>query len=141
LASVLYIITNLERMGDHAEGIADINQLLGDEPLPRRVGYISAMAGRAVSTLRDTLRACVELDVDAARRICEADYEVDRLQDSVYEDCFREMIARPETIQRNTYLIWTSHNIERIADRCTNTCERVTYLVTGRMEEINVSRY
>jgi phosphate transport system protein len=51
------------------------------------------------------------------------------------------MVADPSTIQRNTYLLWTAHNIERIADRCTNIAERVIYTVTGRMEEINSSKY
>jgi phosphate transport system protein len=141
LASILYIITDLERIADHAEGIAKINLMLSDEPLPRRLGYIPAMADRAVTMLRDSLKAYIEHDIDNARRICDADDEVDRLQDSVYDESIKAMIADPATIQRNTYLIWCAHNLERIADRCTNICERVVYLVTGRMEEINVSKY
>jgi phosphate transport system protein len=141
LASVLYIITDIERIADHAEGIARINLMMGDEPLPRRLGYIPAMSDRAVTMLRDSLKAYIEHDVDSARRICDADDEVDRLQDAVYDDCIKGMISDPTTIQRNTYLLWTAHNLERIADRCTNICERVIYLVTGRMEEINVSKY
>lgn len=141
LASILYIITDLERIADHAEGIARINLLLGDEPVPRRLGFIPAMADRAVAMLRDSLKAYIERDVDAARRICDADDEVDRLQDAVYDECIQQMIADHTTIQRNTYMIWTAHNLERIADRCTNICERVIYLVTGHMVEINVSKY
>jgi phosphate transport system protein len=141
LVSMLFIITDLERIADHAEGIARINVMLGDEPLPRRLGYIPAMADRAVTMLRDSLKAYIERDIDSARRICEADDEVDRLQDSVYDECFSAMVADPATVQRNTYMLWTSHNIERIADRCTNIAERVIYLVTGNMQEINVSKY
>jgi phosphate transport system protein len=141
VASVLYIITDLERIADHAEGIARINTLMEAEPLPRKLGYIPAMADRAVAMLRDSLKAYIELDVDSARQICCADDEVDRLQDSVYDDCIQAMIANPATIQRNTYLLWTAHNLERIADRCTNICERVVYTVTGHMDELNVSRY
>ncbi|WBL36770.1 phosphate signaling complex protein PhoU [Tepidiforma flava] len=141
LASILYIITDLERIADHAEGIARINTMMEPEPLPRRLGYIPAMADRAVAMLRDSLKAYIEMDVDAAVQICNADDEVDRLQDSVYEDCIQQMVANPATIQRNTYLLWTAHNIERIADRCTNICERVVYTVTGHMDELNVSRY
>jgi phosphate transport system protein len=141
LASVLYIITDLERIADHAEGIAKINLMLGDEPLPRRLGYIPAMADRAIAMLRNSLKAYIDHDVAMARQICDADDEVDRLQDSVYDDCIKAMIDDPSTIQRNTYLIWTAHNLERIADRCTNICERVVYTATGHMEEINVSKY
>jgi phosphate transport system protein len=141
LISILYIITDLERIADHAEGIARINMLLHDEPLPRRLGYIPAMADRAVAMLRETLKAYIDHDVELARRVCDADDEVDRLQDSVYDETVRTMIDDPSTIQRNTYMLWTSHNLERIADRCTNIAERVIFLVTGRMEEINVSKY
>ena len=141
LISILYIVTDLERIADHAEGIARINILLGDEPLPRKLGYLPGMADRAVNMLRDTLKAYIEHDVDLARRVCDADDEVDRLQDSVYEETTSAMIRDSSTIQRNTYILWTSHNLERIADRCTNIAERVIFLVTGRMEEINVSKY
>ncbi len=141
LVSVLYIVTDLERIADHAEGVAKINLMMGPEPLPRRLGLLPAMADRAVAMLRDTLKAYIERDVEAARRICEADDEVDRLQDRVYDEAFKAMIADPSTIQRNTYLIWASHNFERIADRCTNICERIIYTVTGQMEETNVSKY
>ncbi len=140
--SALMIITDLERIGDHAEGIASINLRLGEaEDVPRRMGYIPAMADRAIAMLRDSLNAYVERNVDEARRVCDADDEVDRLQDAVYDEAFRGMIEDPTKIERNTYYLWTSHNLERIADRCTNICERVIYLVTGRMEEINVSKY
>ncbi len=141
LLSILYITTDLERIGDHAEGIAKINMMMGDEPLPRKLSYIPSMADRAVSMLRDSMKAFIDENVDFARQICDADDEVDRLQDSVYDDCIQMMINDPSTIQRNTYLVWTAHNLERIADRCTNICERTIFLVTGRMEEINISKY
>ena len=51
------------------------------------------------------------------------------------------MIEDPSTITRATYLMWVAHNLERIADRATNICERVAFMVTGRMEEFNVSKY
>jgi phosphate transport system protein len=141
LVSMLFIITDLERMADHAEGIARINVLLGDEPIPRRLGYIPSMSDRAVAMLRDSLKAYLEHDVDLAQRVAQADDELDSLQDSVYDECTRAMVADPTSIQRNTYLLWTSHNLERIGDRCTNICERVIYMVTGKMEETNISTY
>jgi phosphate transport system protein len=141
LASILYIVTDLERIADHAEGIAKINLMLADEALPRKLGYIPSMADRSIAMLRNSMRAFLTRDVDLARQICDADDEVDRLQDSVYAECFKTMIEDPTSVERQTYLLWTSHNLERIADRCTNICERVIYTVTGRMQEINVSKY
>lgn len=144
LISALYIITDLERMADHAEGIARINLLLGNETeLPRELGYIPTMGELAITMLRDSLKAYIESDINEARRICDADDEVDRLQDAVYAESFESMIADNSTIQDNTYRLWTAHNFERIADRCTNICERVIFIVTGSMTEATrgVSKY
>ena len=86
------------------------------------------------------MKAYIEDDVEEARRICDADDEVDALQDQVYEERIQAMIDQPSAIKTNTHVIWAAHNLERIADRCTNICERIIFKVTGRMEEINVSQ-
>ena len=144
LISALYIITDLERIADHAEGIARINIMLGDDSeLPRQLGYIPKMGELSTTMLRDCLKAYIDSDINEARRICEADDEVDRLQDAVYTEAFKNMIDDNSTIQDNTYLLWTAHNLERIADRCTNICERIIFIVTGSMSEASrrVSKY
>lgn len=141
LVSVLFITQELERIADHAEGIARINIMMGPEPLPRRLGYIPSMADRAVQMLRDSLKAYLDHDVDLARKVCDADDEVDRLYDTIQADTIQGMISNPATVERSTYIVWTCHNLERIADRCTNIAERVIYLVTGQLVEINVSTY
>jgi phosphate transport system protein len=141
LVAVLFIANELERMADHAEGIGRINTMLGADPLPRPLGEIEEMATRAGDMLRRALTAFVDRDDAAARQICNEDDAIDELYDRSYHALIREMIARPADIQPITYLIWTSHNLERIADRVTNICERVIFMVTGRLEEINVSRY
>ncbi len=141
LVAVLFIATELERMADHAEGIARINLMLGEEPLPRSLGDTVEMAERSNDMLRRTLTAFVERDADAARLICDEDDAVDALYDRSYHGFIQEIVATPADVERITYMIWTSHNLERIADRVTNICERVIFMVTGQLEEINVSRY
>jgi phosphate transport system protein len=141
LVAVLFIATELERMADHAEGIARINLMLSDEPLPPVIGDIAEMAAKAGDMLRRALTAFVERDDRAARLICDEDDQIDALYDSSYQTLVQEMIRTPADVQRITYLIWTCHNLERIADRVTNICERVIFMVTGQLEEINVSRY
>ncbi|MHB1417890.1 MAG: phosphate signaling complex PhoU family protein, partial [Chloroflexota bacterium] len=69
------------------------------------------------------------------------DDEIDALYDQIYHELLGFMIEDPRTIERATYLLWATHNLERIADRVTNICERVVFLVTGHMEEMNVSSY
>lgn len=141
LAAVLVLITELERMGDYAEGIAKINILLGDEPLLKPLIDIPRMAQKATDMLRRSLQAFINRDAEAARAICNEDDEVDDLWNQVYRELLTFMIQDPRTINRATYLIWVAHNLERIADRVTNICERTVFLVTGRMEEMNVSKY
>jgi len=141
ILAILFIANELERMADHAEGIGRINLMLGDEPLPRPLGDIMEMSTRAQDMLRRALTSFVDRDDEAARLICDEDDAIDKLYDSSYHDLIQEMIKNPADVQRITYLIWTSHNLERIADRVTNICERVIFMVTGQLEEINVSRY
>jgi len=141
LVAVLFIATELERMADHAEGIGRINLMLGEEPLPRPLGDTVEMAERSGGMLRRALTAFIERDAEAARLICDEDDAVDVLYDRSYHAFIQEIVATPADVERITYMIWTSHNLERIADRVTNICERVIFMVTGQLEEINVSRY
>ena len=141
LVAVLFIATELERMADHAEGIGRINLMLGEEPLPRALGDTVEMAARSGDMLRRALTAFVQHDAEAARLICDEDDAVDALYDRSYHAFIQEIVATPTDVERITYMIWTSHNLERIADRVTNICERVIFMVTGQLEEINVSRY
>ena len=141
IASALNIITDLERMGDHAEGICKINIMLGEEPLVKPLIDIPRMAAKANDMLSRSLEALVARDVEKAKAVSHEDDEVDALHDQVVSELIRFMIEDPRTIQRALYLTWVSHNLERIADRVTNICERVVYIVTGEMEEINASKY
>lgn len=141
IVAVLHIIVDLERMADHAEGIARITLMIGSEPLLKPLIDVPRMAEKGVSMLRRSLEAFVNWDAETARRICNEDDEVDGLYDQVYRELLTYMIADPTTINRATNLLWVAHNLERIADRVTNICERVVYMVTGRMEEMNVSKY
>jgi phosphate transport system protein len=139
--SVLHIIVDLERMGDHAEGTAKIALMLADEPALKPYIDIPKMAQIAIEMLMEALEAFKLRDEAAARRIVERDDEVDALYDLVYRELLEIMIHDPSTIDRATHLTWVAHNLERIADRATNICERVVFLVSGRIEELNVSKY
>jgi phosphate transport system protein len=141
MIAMLSIITDLERMGDHAEGIAKIVIMVGNEPLVKPLTDIPKMAEIAAGMLQKSLDAFIKRDAQAARAICVDDDKVDKLHEQVYHDLLKYMIEDPTTITRATYLIWASHNIERIADRVTNICERIVYLSGGKMTEIKVSSY
>ena len=141
LIAVLHIIVDLERMGDHAEGSAKVAIMLATDPPLKPYIDIPRMAEIAVRMLRASLEAFKQRDVDAARAICDQDDEVDMLYDQVYRELLVYMLNDPKTFERATHVTWVAHNLERIADRVTNICERVVYMVQGKIEELNVSKY
>ena len=140
LMAVLHIATELERIGDYAEGIAKISVMMGDEPSLKPLIDIPRMAEKAITMLQHSLDALVDRDETAAMVVCTDDDEVDDLYDQIYRELLTYMIQDPATIQRATYLLWVAHDLERIADRATNIAERVIFLVTGRLTDINVSK-
>src|SRR6266568_6308440 len=137
LAAILHIVTDLERMGDYAAGIAHICVEIGDQPHIKPLIDIPRMADKAVSMLRRALDAFVERDVIAAEAIAAEDDEVDALYQQVYRELLTIMLANPRTIDQATHLLWVAHNLERVADRVQNICERVVFVVTGRMQEFS----
>lgn len=141
IISALNIISEVERIGDHAEGIAKIVLMIGDEPPLKPLIDIPRMTEKTVDMLHRSLDTFVKGDADNARKIVTEDDEVDNLYDQVFRELLTFMAEDPKTITRATRLIWVAHNLERSADRVTNICERVVYMVTGKMEEIGVSKY
>jgi len=141
LVAILHIAVELERMGDYAEGIGKISLLMGEEPPLKPLVDIPRMAEKAAIMLRNSLDALVNRDVVAAMGVCNADDEVDALYDQVYRELLTYMIEDPKSIRRATHLLWVAHDLERVADRATNIAERVIYLVTGKMQDLNVSKY
>jgi phosphate transport system protein len=141
IIAVLYIIVDLERIADHAAGIAKIAIMIGDEPPLKPLIDIPRMAERATDMLHRSLDAFVEHDADAARQISAEDDEIDSLYDQVFRELLVFMMEDARTVTRATRLIWVAHNLERTADRVTNICERVVFTVTGKIEEMEVSKY
>mgnify|MGYP000885089432 CR=1 FL=1 len=139
LIAILHLSVELERMGDYAEGIAKISISMGDEPPLKPLIDIPRMADKATDMLRRGLDSLVNRDVVEAASLGVEDDEVDALYDQIYRELLTFMLEDPKAIQRATYLLWVAHNLERIADRATNIGERVIYLVTGKLTDINVS--
>lgn len=134
IIAILNIIVDLERIGDHAEGIARIAIMIGDEPPLKPLIDIPRMAERTQEMLHKAIDSFVEHNADLARSVCQMDDEVDDLYNQVFRELLTFMLADPRTINRATRLIWAAHNLERSADRVTNICERVVFIVTGNIE-------
>jgi len=138
LAGVLEIVTELERMGDYAKGIARIAIMMDQEPLLKPLTEISRMAEKTRNMLHRALEAFVQRDAAPARSISAEDDEVDALYNQVYRGLLSIAMADPGTIDQATHLLSVAHNLERTSDRVINICERVIFTVTGEMVELDV---
>ena len=141
IAAVIHIVTDLERMADHAAGIAKIALQTAEQAPLKPLVDIPRMSEIARTMLHDAITAFIDDDQAAARAIVARDDEVDALYEQIYRELLTFMLADPKTIDQATHLLWAAHNLERIADRVTNICERVVFAATGQLEELAVSTY
>ena len=137
ISAVISIASELERMGDYAEGIAKIAIRGANEPLLKPVADIPGMAERAQGMLHEALDAFVNRDVEAARKLAAEDHEVDELTLQVQNELLEYMQRDPGNIERALHLIFVAHNLERLADRTTNIAERLIFVVTGEVVDLN----
>lgn len=136
--AMMNIIVDLERMGDHAEGIAEMVLRMADEPPLRPLPDLTRMAAACRDMLRHALDAFVARDPDMARQVARQDDEIDQFYNQIFRIILSYMIEDPKVITRATYMLWAAHNLERIGDRVTNISERVVFMTTGQMKELNV---
>ncbi|MCF6278544.1 MAG: phosphate signaling complex protein PhoU [Anaerolineales bacterium] len=137
LASVLEVAGELERMGDYAKGIAKINILMSEKSLLKPLVDLPRMAEKSADMLHRALTAFTTEDVALAKSIPPEDDEIDALYTQVYRELMTCVIADPTGIERANWLLWAAHNLERVADRVTNICERTVFVATGEMTEID----
>jgi len=137
LAAMLEIITELERIGDYAKGISKVAIRLADDDTPIPIREISAMADKATSMLHRALGAFVSEDLSAAYAISKEDEEVDEQYRTIYRKVVQNMIKNPEKIDHADQVLWVIHNLERTADRVTNICERIVFVVSGELLELD----
>lgn len=137
LAAMLEIITELERIGDYAKGISKVAIRLADDDTLIPIREISAMADKATSMLHRALSAFVSEDLAAAYAISKEDEEVDEQYRTIYRKVVQNMIKNPEKIDHADQVLWVIHNLERTADRVTNICERIVFVVSGELLELD----
>lgn len=139
LASILEVAGEMERMGDYAKGIARICLMLNGVSTVRMQGDIEKMSEIAVGMMHKAVGAFVSFDAENARQIPEEDDLVDTLHNKIYRELVEMMFADPSIIDRANQIMWVAHNLERMADRVANICERTIYVVTGKLVELDVS--
>lgn len=137
LAAILEVITELERMGDYAKGIAKISLRVGNSPLTLWMREFSTMASLSVDMLHRALGAFIAGNAQVAYQIPKEDDQVDELYNKAYRSLVSAMIADPQMVDQANLMMWVAHNLERMADRVTNICERTVFIVTGELMEMD----
>src|SRR5579885_3091113 len=136
LVTIQLVINELERMGDHAVGVARNAIRLAAQPPVKAVVDLSEMAKLVRQQVRDAIQAFVDVNIVDAREICSRYDEVDHLYRQIFEELLASM-RDAENVPQATSLLFVAHDLERIEDRVTNICEDVIYMVTGEIEELN----
>jgi len=131
LVTLLYIITELERIGDYASGISKLTVKIGDDEHVKPLIDIPRMKDHALNMIKGSTKAYINRDEKMARKIHSDDDNIDDLYKQINRELISYMIEKPSTITQCTYLVWIAHNIERMGDRVTNICERIIYLASG----------
>ncbi|MDQ4078179.1 MAG: phosphate signaling complex protein PhoU [Chloroflexota bacterium] len=137
IAAAISIATNMERMADHATGIAVLARRLNNEPEVKPPADILRMAEVTRTMLRRALDAYLTTDAALAREVAAEDEEINQLHEQVLRKLVGDMIEDPQSTRRNTYLLWVAHNLERWGDRIKNICERVVYAATGELTDFD----
>ncbi len=137
IVGTVSVATNLERIGDHAAGVARLTLRMIDQPLLKPLVDIPQMAEIGREMVKGAVQAFLDRDVALAERLVRRDHDIDQLHQQVYQELVGFMTKDPSTVERATFLLWVSHNLERIGDRSMNICERAIYVVTGELKEFN----
>jgi phosphate transport system protein len=137
IVAAMNLVNDMERMADHATGIAKTVLRMGNEPLLKPLIDLPRMASLTRDMLKRSLDAFLARDAAAARAIANDDDQIDHLYKAIFDELLEIMARDPTTIPRGTYLLWCAHNLERIGDRVTNIAERVIFMTEGTMQELN----
>lgn len=127
----------LERIGDHASGIAKQARRLAEEKALREFRDLARMGDLAADQVRGVVGALIDIDDAVARAVAAKDDVIDHGYRKIFAEVLDLMRTDPKTVERGTRLILAAHWIERIGDRVTNIAEDVVYLATGQVEDLN----
>lgn len=139
--AAVHIAIELERMGDHAVGIAKLVERMRDRSEIDSLHQLPKMAKRANTMIRLAIDSYIEEDADKARDMMGRDKKINRGYEKLYNNLIAEMREIDGPVERATWLMWMGHNLERIGDRAVNIAERVVFMVTGNLTESSTTDY
>lgn len=137
LMALDHVAFELERIGDHASGIAKQGRFIFEEPPIREMRDLAKIGNLAADLVRGVIAALIDIDDALARSVAARDDEIDHGYRQVFSEVIDLMRTDPRMVERGTRVILAAHWVERIGDRVTNVAEDVVYLATGKIEDLN----
>ena len=137
LIAGLLIASDLERIADHAAGVAKIVREMNPSDISGPMDKLWKMTAVARRMLETVTKAYDTADADLARQVGEIDTELDDLHEQCLATLVMRLATQADVHSHATHLLWIVHNLERIGDHATNVAERVVFLVSGETPELN----
>ncbi|GAA0121515.1 MAG: phosphate signaling complex protein PhoU [Clostridium argentinense] len=131
------IVTDLERIADHAVDISKITLKLCDEKYIKELKDISKMGALVEEMIKGSINAYLNKSEEKALEVCNMDDQVDTLYKNIFSELLIIMAKRPEVIEQVTRLLFVCKFLERIGDHTTNICEWTIYLLSGKKIDLN----
>lgn len=135
ISAALKIVTDMERIGDHAVGIADILLRVSNQSLIHTLDHIPLMAHIASSMVKDSVDAFVHSDMRISREVINRDDEVDQLFHTIQQEIISMLVQNTENADEAIDLLMITKYIERIADHAENIAQWVIFYVTGSWKD------
>lgn len=131
IASVLKIITDLERIGDHCADISKYTIKLAGEQYIKPLVHIPQMAEAVKNMIKDTIDSCVKKDINLAKSVCQRDDIIDEFFENIVGELISLMIKDSKVVRQCTDFLFVVKYLERMGDHATNIAEWIIFTVTG----------
>lgn len=137
ISTVLKVITDVERIGDHAVDISKVARRMAQDSVYKPLVDVPRLGEMAQAMLHDALEAFVHRDMARVAKVIVGDDAVDALYAEMRRDLQNTMTRDPALVMQASYLLFVAHYLERICDHCTNIVERVAFMETGRFKNFS----
>ena len=138
VSTALKVVTDLERIGDHASDIAELILRLKSDHAYHIVKHLPVMAACAQQMVHNAIDAFIERDMDAAVQIIKKDDEVDDLFNQVKNEVIELLKASPDQADQGIDLLMIAKYLERIGDHAVNVCEWTQFSKTGALKNVRI---
>ncbi|MDD3169141.1 MAG: phosphate signaling complex protein PhoU [Eubacteriales bacterium] len=134
MISIMQMVRDLERIGDHCEDIAKYTLRFENEEYMKELIDIPRMAEMAAKMVKNAIDSFVNKDLRLARKVWKADEEVDELFRNIYDELMSIIDQDPAKANQSVMFLFIAAHLERIADYATNICEETVFAMEGNYE-------